>query len=137
MESEVVVPSVRKKSAHLMCGTRLWGVVAALACLYFARLSYSHVQSGEFDWPHDYWTIITYAVWVVLAGGLIFEVHCWRERAFFALVFANFTMGFIVAAWSRATPNDVRHLRVASAIVWALAALVSLSTVFHSLVSEA
>lgn len=115
-----------------MCGTRPWGVVAAVACLYFARLSYSHVVSGEFDWPHDYWTMATYLVWVLLMAGLVFEVRCWRERTFFALLFANFAMGFFVAAWTRATPNDVRNLRLASAVVWGLAALASLTTVFHT-----
>lgn len=132
MESQVVVHTTRKKSEHLMCGTRPWGVVAAVACLYFARLSYSHVVSGEFDWPHDYWTMATYLVWVLLMAGLVFEVRCWRERTFFALLFANFAMGFFVAAWTRATPNDVRNLRLASAVVWGLAALASLTTVFHT-----
>jgi hypothetical protein len=114
----------------------LWGVIAAGACAYLSQLSYSHVQSGEFDWPHDAWTIATYAVWILLMAGLTLEVQCWRERALFVLVLSNFAMGFVLAVWSRATLNDVRNLRIASAIVWGLAALASLSTVFHSPTAE-
>ena len=120
-----------------MCGTHLWGVIAACACAYFARLSYSHVQTGEYDWPHDGLTIATYAIWILLMAGLTIEVQCWRERAFFFLVFANFVMGFVVAVWSRATLNDVRNLRVASTVVWGLAALASLTTVFNTPSSKA
>jgi hypothetical protein len=64
-------------------------------------------------------------------AGLTLEVQCWRERVLFVLVLANFAMGFVVAIWTRATLNDVRNLRIASSIVWGLAALVSLSTVFN------
>jgi hypothetical protein len=115
-----------------MCGTHLWGVIAACACAYFARLSYSHVQAGEYDWPHDGLTIATYAIWILLMAGLTIEVQCWRERTFFFLVFANFVMGFFVAVWSRATLNDVRNLRVASTVVWGLAALASLTCLQHA-----
>jgi hypothetical protein len=55
------------------------------------------VQTGEYDWPHDGLTIATYAIWILLMAGLTIEVQCWRERAFFFLVFANFVMGFVVA----------------------------------------
>jgi len=46
-------------------------------------------------------------------------------------------MGFVVAVWSRATLNDVRNLRVASTVVWGLAALASLTTVFNTPSSKA
>jgi hypothetical protein len=134
---QVTVDPARKKATHFMCGTHLWGVIAACACVYFARLSYSHVQTGEYDWPHDGLTIATYAIWILLMAGLTIEVQCWRERAFFFLVFANFVMGFVVAVWSRATLNDVRNLRVASTVVWGLAALASLTTVFNTPSSKA
>ena len=133
----MTVDPARKKTTHFMCGTHLWGVIAACACAYFARLSYSHVQAGEYDWPHDGLTIATYAIWILLMAGLTIEVQCWRERTFFFLVFANFVMGFFVAVWSRATLNDVRNLRVASTVVWGLAALASLTTVFNTPSSKA
>ena len=137
MAGQVTVDPARKKTTHFMCGTYLWGVIAACACAYFARLSYSHVQAGEYDWPHDGLTIATYAIWILLMAGLTIEVQCWRERTFFFLVFANFVMGFFVAVWSRATLNDVRNLRVASTVVWGLAALASLTTVFNTPSSKA
>jgi hypothetical protein len=122
----------RKKSDHLMCGTQVWGVSAFLACSYFAWLSYSHVRHGEFDWPHDPWSIATYVIWVLLMVGLTVETGCWRERIFFGLVLANFGMGFLLTVWSHATLNDIRNLRVASAAVWGLAAVASLSTIFNA-----
>ena len=137
MAGQVTVDPARKKTTHFMCGTHLWGVIAACACAYFARLSYSHVQAGEYDWPHDGLTIATYAIWILLMAGLTIEVQCWRERTFFFLVFANFVMGFFVAVWSRATLNDVRNLRVASTVVWGLAAVASLTTVFNTPSSKA
>lgn len=137
MAGQVTVDPARKKTTHFMCGTHLWGVIAACACAYFARLSYSHVQAGEYDWPHDGLTVATYAIWILLMAGLTIEVQCWRERTFFFLVFANFVMGFFVAVWSRATLNDVRNLRVASTVVWGLAALASLTTVFNTPSSKA
>ena len=132
MEGQLIAAGqARKKAAHLICGTNLWGLISAGACAYFAHLSYSHVQSGEFDWPHDGWTILTYAIWILLMAGLALEVQCWRERALFVLVLANFVMGFVLAIWSHATVNDVRNLRVASTVVWGLAAVASLSTVLN------
>jgi hypothetical protein len=59
----------RTRSAHLMCGMPVWGIAGVLACSYLAYLSYSHVRRAEFDWPHDAWSIVTYAVWVLLMGG--------------------------------------------------------------------
>ena len=138
MEGQLTaVDQDRKKTAHLMCGTNLWGFIAAGACAYFAHLSYSHVKSGEFDWPHDGWTILTYAIWILLMAGLTLEVQCWRERTLFVLGLANFVMGFALAVWSRATLNDVRNLRLASTVVWGLAAIASLTTVSNPSVPEA
>lgn len=132
MEGQITVRPARKKAEHFLCGTPLWGVMGAIVCVYFARLSYTHVTSGEFDWPHDAWTIATYAVWVLLMAGLASEVRCWRERTLFGLILANFAMGFAVTVWARATASDVRNLRIASSVVWGLAAVASLSTVLNT-----
>ena len=70
-------------------------------------------------------------------AGLTLEVQCWRERTLFVLVLANFVMGFALAVWSRATLNDVRNLRLASTVVWGLAAIASLTTVSNPSVPEA
>jgi len=103
-----------------------------VACGYFAYLSYAHVRRGEFDWPHDAWSIVTYAVWVLLMAGLLSETRCWRERIFFALVLANFTLGFALAVWQKASVDVVRDVRVVSAGLWGTTALVSVVVTFSS-----
>ena len=132
---EQVTPTTkvpRAKAAHLMCGMPIWGITAALGCTYLAYLSYGHVRRAEFDWPHDTWFIVTYAVWVLLMAGLISETRCLRERAFFALVLANFTLGFVLAIWVAAPLEAVRGVRIISAGLWGLAALVSVVVAFSS-----
>ncbi|HEV2717953.1 MAG TPA: hypothetical protein VGU64_22000 [Terriglobales bacterium] len=132
---EQVTPTTkvrRIKPAHLMCGMPLWGIAGALACSYFAYLSYSHVRRGEFGWPHDTWFIVTYAVWVLLMAGLISETRCLRERVFFALALANFTLGFVLAIWEAAPLEAVRGVRIISSRLWGLAALVSVVVAFSS-----
>lgn len=131
MEGQVVpVGGQRGKSAHLMCGTPIWGIAGLLACSYLAYLSYSHVRRAEFYWPHDAWSIATYAVWVLLILGLLTETRCWRERIFFALVLANFTLGFALAGWGNAPKEAVYDLRVISVGFWGLAAVVCLFLTF-------
>lgn len=122
----------RTRAAHLMCGIPIWGIAGVLGCSYLAHLSYRHVRRGEFDWPHDGWTIVTYAVWVVLMAGLTSETRCLRERIFFVLVLANFTLGFVLALWAAAPLEAVRGVRVISAGLWGLAALVSVVVTFSS-----
>jgi len=132
-EQVTPTPKVRRtKSVHLMCGMPVWGIAGALACAYLTYLSYSHVRRGEFDWPHDTWFIVTYGVWVLLMAGLMSETRCLRERVFFALVLANFTLGFVLAIWVAAPLEAVRGVRIISAGLWGLAALVSVVVAFSS-----
>jgi hypothetical protein len=116
----------RVKPAHLMCGMPLCGIVGAILCSYLAYVSYAHVRQGEFSWSHDFLSIVTYAVWVILIAGLISETRCLRERLFFVLVFANFTLGFVLAVWADAPLEMVRKVREISSGLWALAAIASL-----------
>jgi hypothetical protein len=116
----------RAKPAHLMCGMPLWGIAGAILCSYLAYVSYAHVRQGEFSWAHDFLSIVTYAVWVLLIAGLISETRCLRERLFFVLVFANFTLGFVLAVWADAPLDMVRKVRGISSALWALAAVASL-----------
>jgi tellurite resistance protein TehA-like permease len=109
-----------------MCGMPLWGIAAAMVCSYLAYVSYAHVRQGEFSWSHDFLSIVTYAVWVTLIAGLISETRCLRERLFFVLVFANFTLGFVLAVWAEAPFEMVRKAREISSALWALAAIASL-----------
>ena len=108
-----------------MCGQPIWGIAGVLGCSYLAYLSWRHVHQGDFDWAHDAWSTVTYAVWVLLMLGLLTETRCWRERAFFALVLANFSMGLALVIWRMAPVDAVREVRLASAWLWAIAALVS------------
>lgn len=118
----------RKKSPHLMCGTRFWGVVAAAVSAYLAYLSYSQVREGDFYWQHEWWTILTWAVWLTLIAGLLTETQCWRERILFSLVLINFALGFIFAAWASAPSSVIRQAREAAVGLWTLAAIASLTT---------
>jgi hypothetical protein len=122
----------RVKPAHLMCGMPLWGIAGAMVCSYLAYLSYAHVRQGEFSWSHDFLSIVTYAVWVILIAGLISETRCLRERLFFVLVFANFTLGFVLAVWADAPLEMVRRVREISSTLWALAAVASLVVALSS-----
>ncbi len=128
MEGEITptTKSPRAKPAHLMCGMPLWGIAAAMVCSYLAYVSYAHVRQGEFSWSHDFLSIVTYAVWVILIAGLISETRCLRECLFFVLVLANFTLGFVLAVWAEAPFEMVRKAREISSALWALAAIASL-----------
>lgn len=110
-----------------MCGTPFWGVAAVVACGYFAHLSYSQLRA-DYQWQHEWWTVLTWAVWVVLIAGLVSETHCWRERVFFVLLLLNFLLGFVFAAWSTAATSAVRAGRGLSLALWVLAGLASLGT---------
>ncbi len=122
-------PKQANRSGHLMCRTSLWGIAGFLGCAYFAWISYSYVARNDYDWPHDAWTAVTYVVWVVLLAALTVDTRCLRERIFFGVLVLNFVVGFGLTLWSSVPLNDMRHARVATGALWALAALVSLTTV--------
>lgn len=122
----------RRKSSHLMCGTPLWGIAGAAASAYFAYVSYSHLISANYSWPHTWWTVLTYAVWVTVIGGLLTETLCRRERVMFSLMLLICLLGLAFSAWSAAPEHAVRQLRMVSTALWAFAALASLTTAFGS-----
>jgi hypothetical protein len=111
-----------------MCGARSWGVASAAVSVYLAYLSYSQVREGDFYWQHEWWTILTWAVWLVLTAGLLTETQCWRERMYFAIVLLNFALGLIFAVWTSAPASTVRHAREVAMALWILAAIASLTT---------
>ena len=115
-------------SGHLMCRTPLWGVAGFFGCAYFTWLSFSHVARKEYDWPHDWWTAVTYIVWILLLAGLALDTRCLRERVFFGVLVINFVIGCGLTLWSNIPPADVRTARIGTGGLWALAALVSLTT---------
>jgi hypothetical protein len=122
-------PKQVNRSGHLMCRTSLWGIAGFLACAYFAWISYSHVARNDYDWPHDAWTAVTYVVWVVLLAALTVDTRCLRERIFFGVLVLNFVVGLGLTLWSSVPLDDMRQARVATGALWALAALVSLTTI--------
>jgi hypothetical protein len=131
-ETGQVQGGTKRHSAHLMCRAPLWGIAGFLACAYFAWLAYGHISRGEYDWPHDYWTAATYLVWIVLLVGLALDTRCLRERAFFGLLVVNFVVGAALTVWSTAAPAQVRSARMFTGTLWALAAIVSLTTLGRS-----
>jgi len=116
------------RSGHLMCRTPLWGVAGFLGCAYFAWLSFSYVTRGNYEWPHDFWTAATYIVWILLLAGLALDTRCLRERVFFGLLVINFVVGCGLTLWSNVPSADVRIARIGTGALWAVAALVSLTT---------
>jgi hypothetical protein len=121
-------PKQASRSGHLMCRASLWGIAGFLACAYFAWISYGHVTRNEYDWPHDAWTAATYIVWIVLLAALTFDTRCLRERVFFGLLVLNFLAAFGLTLWRSVPLTVVRQARLGTGVLWALAALVSLTT---------
>jgi hypothetical protein len=116
------------QSSHLMCRTPLWGIAGFLGCAYFAWISFSRVTRGDYDWPHDLWTAATYVVWILLLAGLAIDTRCLRERAFFGVLLINFVAGCALTLWRTIPATDVRTARIGTGALWALAGLLSLTT---------
>src|SRR5260370_5665069 len=91
-----------------MCGTPFWGVAGAAGCAYLSYLSYSRLRDADFSWAHDWQSILTGAVWIVLIAGLLSETRCWREGIFFWVVFVNFTLLFWIFVSTTAPINAGR-----------------------------
>jgi len=115
-------------SGHLMCRTPLWGIAGFLGCAYFAWVSFNHVTRNEYDWPHDWWTAATYLVWILLLAGLALDTSCLRERIFFGVLVINFLIGCGLTLWHSIPQADVRSARISTGALWALAAVMSLTT---------
>jgi hypothetical protein len=116
-------------AGHLMCRATPWGIMGLLACGYFAWISFNHVMHGEYDWPHDGWTAATYVVWILLLAGLMLDTRCLRERVFFGVLVINFLVGFALTLWRTVPVEQVHNARIGTGALWALAGLLSLSTV--------
>ncbi len=122
------VPKRPYSSGHLMCRATAWGIMGFLACAYFAWISYRHVLRNEYDWPHDAWTAATYIVWILVLVGLTLDTRCLRERMFFGVLVLNFIVGLGLTLWSTIPSAQVHNARIGTGALWALAALVSLTT---------
>lgn len=122
---------VATKSVHLMCGSKLWTLVAFGSCLYFARVAFVRTHSSlPIAWSHDTLDIITHLVWIAFMFGLLTETRCWKERVFFVLVLLNFALAFTMGLWRDAPDVTVAMTRRASSALWALATVVSLVMIF-------
>jgi hypothetical protein len=113
---------------HLMCRTPLWGIAGFLGCAYFAWVSFAHITRNEYDWPHDWWTAATYLIWILLLAGLALDTSCLRERIFFGVLVINFVIGCGLTLWHGISAADVRTARIGTGVLWALAAVMSLTT---------
>ena len=60
--------------------------------------------------------------------GLALDTRCWRERLFFGLLVINFVIGCGLTLWHSVPSADVRTARIGTGALWAMAALVSLTT---------
>lgn len=116
-------------SGHLMCRAMGWGVMGFLACGYFAWISFSYILRSQYDWPHDGWTAATYVVWIILLVGLMLDTHCLRERLFFGVLVVNFVIGFGLTLWQTVSLAQMHNARIGTGALWAVAALLSLTTV--------
>ena len=121
-------PRAPYSSGHLMCRASLWGVAGFVGCAYFAFISFTHVLRNEYVWPHDAWTAATYVVWIVLLGALALDTRCLREQLFFGVLMINFLVGFGLTLWHTIPVEDVRSARIGTGALWALAAILSLTT---------
>lgn len=129
-------PKRSYSSGHLMCRASLWGIAGFLGCAYFAWISFWHISHNDFDWPHDNWTAATYVVWIVLLVGLALDTRCLRERMFFSVLVVNFVVGCALTLWHAAPTADVRTARIGTGVLWALAAVLSLTTLGRMSVVE-
>jgi len=130
VEGQVTAQKSRERSAHLMCGSKTWTIVAFLSCAYFTKIAVGRLSLSTLGWSHDNVDIATHMVWVIFLVGLLTETRCWKEVVFFALVLVNFAMASVMGIWKAAPDGIVMKSRELSAAIWALAALVSLVLVF-------
>jgi hypothetical protein len=126
--AEKIASKLPYGTGHLMCRTPLWSIAGFLGCAYFAWISFGHVTRREYDWPHDLWTVATYIVWILLLLGLALDTRCLRERLFFGMLVVNFMIGCGLTLWVEIPTADVRLARIGTGTLWALAAVVSLTT---------
>lgn len=119
--------AVRVKPAHLVCRSG-WALLLTLACAYFAYATFTGIRASDYEWRHNWWDALTWAVWAILAAGVISEVRCWRERILFAMVFVEAVLGLLFSLWASAPINDVRTAREIALALWITAVAVSLTT---------
>ena len=113
-----------------MCGSRLWTIAAFLCSAYFAKVAVERSRASLVGWSHDALDITTHGVWVFFMVGLITETCCWKERVFFTVVLVNFALASIMGLWSSASAAAVANARIVSAVLWVVAAVISLGLVF-------
>lgn len=122
-------PIAKPRRAHLICGTMFWGLAGFAICAYFAHAYCADLRDGDFYWQSGWWTVLTWAVWLVLAAGLVSETRCWREDLFFGSLIAVFVIGLVFSAWSSVQPRTAMFAREVSLGLWVLAAFASLMTI--------
>jgi hypothetical protein len=117
--------TARVKPAHLVCRSG-WALLLALVCSYFAYRIVAEIRLGDYEVQISWWKALTWGVWAVLAGGLMSEVRCWRERLLFGVLFVKLLLGCVFSLWASAPIALVREARWVSLALWCLAGLLSL-----------
>lgn len=109
--------AARGKSAHLVCRTG-WALVITVACAYFAYTTFTDFRDADYEWNHNWWDALTWAVWAILSAALTSEVRCWRERILFGLVFLAALLGLVFSIWNSAPIADVKAAREIALALW-------------------
>lgn len=122
-------PVANPVAAHMMCVSPWRGIAGAIVCGYFTYSGFADLRDGNFYWADGWWVVLTWAVWLVFATGLLSETHCWREGIFFGLLVLVLAVGLVFSAWSSARPSFIYRARELSVVLWGLAAFVSLMTI--------
>ena len=114
--------AVRVKPVHLICGTG-WAVLLTIGCGYFAYRTLGEIRVQDYDWYHNWWDAVTWAVWAVFAAGLISETRCWRERLVFGILLVQFLLGCVFSLWASAPFTLVHDARWICLVLWSTATL--------------
>jgi hypothetical protein len=114
------------KPEHLICRTG-WALLMVAGCGYFVYRVFADISAHDYQWRHHWWNALTWAVWAVLAAGLISETRCVRERILFGVLFAQFALGIVFSLWATAPFDVIRQARWASLALWWVAALMSIA----------
>jgi hypothetical protein len=101
-------------------------------CAYFVYSSYLGIRDHELQVHHELWTIVTWAVWLLLLAGIIPETRCWRERVLFTLVLTNCAVGLTVCLWNSIPFGIIHEARELSLALWLLACVAGFMTLLGS-----
>ncbi len=116
----------RTKPSHLICRSG-WALVLTCVCAFFAYRTFASIRVHDYELPHNWWDVLTWAVWALLSFGLVSEVRCWRERVLFGSLLVQFLIGCVFSVWASAPSELVALARQVSLALWCLSVLLAFS----------